>query len=123
CEYPILLHCRQGADRTGLAAVLVMLLQPDMSLEQARRHMSIRYGHFPLGRPVNLDRYLDLYTDWLEKRGGMHSPSAVRAWIADAEFPGDAMCRVEFLEFPATLHSGQRAALRVRAFNLGCKPG
>src|SRR5438132_805594 len=75
CEYPILLHCRQGADRTGLASVLVMLLQTNLSVEEARRHMSVRYGHFPLGRPTNLDRYLDLYDDWLQETGRTHSPA------------------------------------------------
>src|SRR5205823_11839393 len=36
-EYPLLLHCRQGVDRTGLAAALVLLLHTDATPAQARR--------------------------------------------------------------------------------------
>lgn len=122
CEYPILLHCRQGADRTGLAAVLVMLLQSDLTLEEARRHMSVRYGHFPFGRPTNLDRYLDLYAEWLQATGRTHCPAAVREWIADERFPGDEVCRLEFLDFPASLPAGTPAAVKLRAHNLGRRP-
>jgi protein tyrosine phosphatase (PTP) superfamily phosphohydrolase (DUF442 family) len=122
CEYPILLHCRQGADRTGLAAVLIMLLQTDVPLAEARRHMSPRYGHIPLGRPAILDRYLDLYTDWLKATQRTHSRAAVRAWLDDPGFPGDNVCRIEVLELPEVLHSGQPAGVRIRAHNVGHRP-
>lgn len=121
-EYPILLHCRQGADRTGLAAVLVALLQTDASLEEARRQMSLRYGHVALGRPANLDRFLDLYCFWLHQQGREHSRDTVREWIRDARFPGDLVCRLEAVDLPASLPSGQPRAVTVRAHNLGSKP-
>ena len=35
-EYPILLHCRRGADRTGLAAAIVVLLSSDGTIQNAR---------------------------------------------------------------------------------------
>src|SRR5207245_9842713 len=37
CEYPLLLHCRRGADRTGLVSALVLLLQTDASLPDGLR--------------------------------------------------------------------------------------
>src|SRR5262249_41159099 len=46
-EYPLLLHCRRGADRTGLASAVVLLLQPGVPLSQARRQLGLRYGHAP----------------------------------------------------------------------------
>ncbi len=122
CEYPALLHCRQGADRTGLAAVVVKLLQSDVSLEEARRHMSLRYGHVALGRPANLDRYLDLYSSWLTRRELSHSPAVFRDWLRDDQFPGDNMCRMELVEAPATIPSGRPRGVAVRAHNLGTKP-
>src|SRR5262249_8847826 len=54
-EYPVLLHCRQGADRTGLASVMVLLLQTDTGLDEARKQLGLRYGHFALGRTGYLD--------------------------------------------------------------------
>src|SRR5262249_34243390 len=51
-EYPILLHCRRGADRTGMAATVVLLLQEGPSLDQACRQLGLRYGHIAAGRPA-----------------------------------------------------------------------
>ena len=42
-EYPILIHCQWGAERTGLASAFAELLRPDSTLEDARRQFSIRY--------------------------------------------------------------------------------
>src|SRR5262249_59889867 len=33
-EPPLLLHCQRGADRTGLASAVVLLLQTDVGLDQ-----------------------------------------------------------------------------------------
>ncbi len=43
---PVLVHCRAGADRTGLAAALY-LAATGRSPEAARAQLSWRYGHFP----------------------------------------------------------------------------
>src|SRR5207244_786751 len=42
-EYPIFLHCRHGADRTGVAAAVALLLQPDVSYASARNELGIYY--------------------------------------------------------------------------------
>lgn len=44
---PILIHCKDGADRTGLAAALYELLIAGEPPETAARQLSFRYGHFP----------------------------------------------------------------------------
>jgi protein tyrosine phosphatase (PTP) superfamily phosphohydrolase (DUF442 family) len=66
--YPVYLHCRRGADRTGMAAVIVMLLQSEATLAEARQQLGIRYGHVALGQTRVLDRFIDLYEDWLNSR-------------------------------------------------------
>lgn len=43
---PVLVHCRAGADRTGLAAALY-LAATGRAREAARAQLSWRYGHFP----------------------------------------------------------------------------
>ncbi|HSQ58029.1 MAG TPA: tyrosine-protein phosphatase [Gemmata sp.] len=68
-EYPILLHCAAGSDRTGLASTIALLLLTDASLETARRQMWPRYGHFNLGRTGLLDRFFDYYEAALASRG------------------------------------------------------
>lgn len=44
---PLLIHCKDGADRTGLAAALYELTVMHKSPETADNQLSFRYGHFP----------------------------------------------------------------------------
>ncbi|MEL4376095.1 tyrosine-protein phosphatase [Brucella cytisi] len=45
-EKPVLIHCKSGADRTGLAAALYVAAVAKGSEGKAERQMSIAYGHF-----------------------------------------------------------------------------
>ncbi|MBL8794030.1 MAG: tyrosine-protein phosphatase, partial [Planctomycetia bacterium] len=71
-EYPILVHCRQGVDRTGLVSALVLLLYTDATLDDARQELRLCYGHVPLGRTVRMHGFFDLYEDWLKQQGVPH---------------------------------------------------
>lgn len=44
---PVLVHCRSGADRTGLASAAYELVVEHRPPEQASGQLSFRYGHFP----------------------------------------------------------------------------
>ncbi len=44
---PILVHCKGGADRSGLAAALYVLEVEHGSPEAAAGQLSLAYGHFP----------------------------------------------------------------------------
>jgi len=44
---PILVHCKAGADRTGLASALFELRKMGKPVDQAEDQLSFRYGHFP----------------------------------------------------------------------------
>ena len=44
---PILLHCQQGSDRTGLAAALYVAAIAHGSEQEASDQLSLRYGHIP----------------------------------------------------------------------------
>ncbi len=45
---PLLIHCRAGADRTGLASVLYLAAVEKAPLHEAKKQLSPIYGHLPL---------------------------------------------------------------------------
>jgi protein tyrosine phosphatase (PTP) superfamily phosphohydrolase (DUF442 family) len=122
-EYPLLLHCRRGADRTGLAAAVVLLLQPDVSFAEARRQLGLRYGHVPLLHTGYLDAFYDLYADWLRARGQEHTPAGFRDWLLHTYRPGP--CSAVFERCPSRLGPvppGQPQAFAVRVRNDSAEP-
>ena len=121
-DYPLLLHCRQGADRTGLAAAAVVLLQTDATLEEARRQLGPRYGHLRVDRAGHLDRFYDLYAEWLGGQALTHTPALFRRWADNDYCPGECRCDLEPLELPEHLRLGEPTRIRVRARNTGLKP-
>ena len=45
-EYPVLVHCKSGADRAGLASVLFMHFKEGLPIERAIEQLSPKFGHF-----------------------------------------------------------------------------
>lgn len=117
-EYPLLIHCKRGADRTGLVAAAILLLTKPMSVATARQQLGLRYGHLALGRPAYLDRFLELYADWLAAQGRTHSPADFRQWLVNGYVPGECRTEIEMLDRPE-VHPGTPSALRVRFHNTG----
>jgi protein tyrosine phosphatase (PTP) superfamily phosphohydrolase (DUF442 family) len=120
-EYPILLHCKRGADRTGMVSAAVLLLQSGKDPAQAYRQLGLRYGHLAIGRPAFLDQYLKLYADWLRQRGQEHSQATFRHWVEHCYAPGECQCRLEPLDKPAAVPRGRPTAFHVRCHNTGDK--
>ncbi|MCG3125353.1 MAG: hypothetical protein CHACPFDD_00171 [Phycisphaerae bacterium] len=52
---PVLLHCKAGADRTGLAAAMWRRLALREDAEQAGLQLSVLYGHFRGANPAMID--------------------------------------------------------------------
>lgn len=118
-EYPILLHCRQGADRTGLAAVVVRFLYTEDTLEQALTHMSYRYGHLPVGKTLYLDRFFELYTHWLRTTGIEHSSAHFRLWATREYRGGWCQHAIEsVVPLQAKARRGEPVGYRVRLRNV-----
>ena len=44
--YPILVHCKSGADRAGLMSVMVRFVHDGVPIREAMKELSLRYGHF-----------------------------------------------------------------------------
>jgi len=64
---PILIHCKSGADRTGLAAGIWHLLQ-GRGAAAAMAELSLRYGHIAAARTGILDAFFAEYAQ-AEARG------------------------------------------------------
>ncbi len=108
---PIFVHCRQGADRTGIASMSALLLRDDQTYESARRQLSMRYGHAPIGKTTILDRFMQLYADWLADTNQPHTPANYRRWILNEYKGGWCDARIEKVErlfdTPRVLHTLQ----------------
>ncbi len=94
-EAPLLIHCRQGADRTGLASVAALLLLTDTPYPVALRQLSLRFGHMPIGRTTRNDRFFAMYEAWLRDAEQTHAPSLFRRWAFDVYAGGPAEARWE----------------------------
>lgn len=80
-EWPVLFHCGSGVDRTGLAAVMVLLLEGDYSPEEVEREVSWHHGAI---REESTGRlFLSQYRQWLSDNGREHSPKLFDAWLAN----------------------------------------
>ena len=84
---PFLIHCKSGADRTGLAAALYLLLIEHRPVAQAQSQLSWRYLHIASSLAGIQDHVLRLYAkakgetgisfaDWLHRD---YDPQAVKA--------------------------------------------
>lgn len=87
-DYPVLIHCQWGAERTGLVSAMTELLRPGGTLEGARRQFSAYYLFVKAGDGAVMPEHLDQYTAWLARQGQSHSPATFRRWIADGYRPG-----------------------------------
>ncbi|PKU25577.1 protein tyrosine phosphatase [Telmatospirillum siberiense] len=77
-EYPVLMHCKSGADRAGLMSTLYLFLKGGVPLREAmRKHLSLMYGHVKQAKTGVLDFVLEQFL-----ADGDESPEAFRRWIA-----------------------------------------
>jgi protein tyrosine/serine phosphatase len=60
-SFPILVHCKSGADRAGLMSVLVLHLRHDLPIAEAKKQLSLRFGHIRQADTGILDYVFDRY--------------------------------------------------------------
>lgn len=111
CAYPLLIHCKSGSDRTGLAAALYELYAVGRPPERARDSFSLRYGHIPLFGPERLHEPIEEYAAWLDAHALGHSPDRFRRWVERHYPPADAADG----DNPPALRPGPRAELAAEA--------
>ncbi len=81
---PILVHCKSGADRTGLAAALWLMLMENRPVAEASKQLSLRYVHLSFGKTGILDHLLRYYARE-EARSGI----GFLDWVATAYDPAE----------------------------------
>ena len=97
--YPILAHCKSGADRAGLFAALYLLIHKRRPVAEAKQQLALKYGHVRLAKTGMLDAFLDAYEREGEARG-----VAFLDWVRDIYDPA----RVE-----AEFHAGFWSSLLI----------
>jgi undecaprenyl-diphosphatase len=55
---PVLIHCKGGSDRSGLVAAMWKVTVDKAPKSEARKQLSILYGHFPIGKTAAMDHFL-----------------------------------------------------------------
>jgi protein tyrosine/serine phosphatase len=60
-EYPILMHCKSGADRVGLMSALYRHVKDGIPIAEAKNELSLRYGHFRQADTGVLDYFFERY--------------------------------------------------------------
>lgn len=95
-EYPCLMHCKSGADRTGIAGVLYKHFHLGEPIDMAVEQLKIKYLHMKAGKTGLLDFFFDDYLnyardgelsfmDWVDQ---IYNPADVKArfmsgWIGN----------------------------------------
>lgn len=68
-DYPVLAHCKSGADRAGLFAALYLLVVEGADMRRASRELTLLKGHFRYAQTGILDAFLEMYRDEGERKG------------------------------------------------------
>jgi uncharacterized protein (TIGR01244 family) len=83
-EYPVLFHCKSGADRVGLMSALYLHLRRGVPIAQAKEALSLKYGHLRQADTGVLDYFFERYLkDTAEK------PMAFFEWVETVYDPAE----------------------------------
>jgi hypothetical protein len=94
-----------------------LLLLTEVTPDQARRQLGPRFGHIPIGPTRVMNRFLELYDEWLIANRIAHSRAAFRQWAVSDYCPDQCRGSLALLDRPARVTIGEPLALLVRATN------
>ena len=114
---PVLVHCDAGADRAGLASAVARLLLDDANLRAARGELSWRYGHWPVGRARELDRFLDQYQAARPADSSESGGETFERWVRTGYVAYGYRAAITVDGLPARSAAGAPMLVQVRATN------
>lgn len=87
-QYPVLIHCEWGAERTGVVSAFVELLREGSTIDDARNQFALKYMYLPIGDGKIMGEMIEQYDNWLRMRELEHRPEVFRRWAASGYQPG-----------------------------------
>ena len=79
-QRPILLHCYRGADRSGMASAIALILYNDPPFEILEKQFSWRFGVVPYSDSIGVI-FFNKYSEWLRTVGKVHNRNNFLDWI------------------------------------------
>ncbi len=86
-DYPILVHCKSGADRAGLMSVILQHVRDGVPIEQAKGQLSLRFGHVRSADTGVLDHVFERYLE-----ANARAPISFWEWV-ETEYDADEINR------------------------------
>lgn len=83
-DYPMLMHCKSGADRVGLMSALYRVFREGVPIAEAKSELSLRYGHFRQADTGILDRFFEKYLE-----DNARQPMPFLEWVEKVYDPDD----------------------------------
>ena len=62
-KYPIIMHCKSGADRAGLMSALYLILHKNIPVREAKKQLSFKYLHIKYAKTGILDAFFNNYLE------------------------------------------------------------
>ena len=87
-EYPAIMHCKSGADRTGIMGVLYKHFKMGQPIEEAIEQLSLKYLHVRQGKTGMLDFFFEDYLAYAKD----HDISFMK-WVETVYDPPDVKSR------------------------------
>jgi protein tyrosine/serine phosphatase len=76
--YPALMHCKSGADRAGVMAVLYKHLKMGLPITEAVEQLGLKYLHVKQGKTGMIDYFFAAYLEETKQRG-----KPFMAWVEE----------------------------------------
>jgi len=121
CPKPVLIHCRRGIDRAGLASALYRLLEGG-SIEQARKQYRLTHGYVAPLAQSDVPGVIDLYDDWLAGNKKKSTPELLREWVQQHYVPYGYRAQIEALRLPQRIFADEKTPVRFRVTNRSAEP-
>lgn len=87
-EYPAVMHCKSGADRTGIMGVLYKHFKMGEPIETALEQLSLKYMHVKQGKTGMLDFFFEDYLAY-----NARLPIEFMDWVENIYDPADVKSR------------------------------